>query len=158
MAQVFDVDMSGFTKFIANLSKNNRIKAENELRSTAIDIQGSSARNISDNGTSATGQLASSGRVRRQGKYWTVGYYTKYAASVEFGRKAGYGISAQGMITLRQWVRRKLRVAEKDVNGVAFVIARKIKQRGTRPQPFLYPAYKKHVKGLERRIIKSIIG
>ena len=52
----------------------------------------------------------------------------EYAAPVEHGTAPHW--PPQGPIRL--WVKRKLNVSDKDVNGVAFLIARKISQKGTK--------------------------
>lgn len=171
MAQEFSVDVSNFKRLLKHLSVDQLLAAEQELQRTAIDIQGKSAKKLSDNGTNATSNLANSGRVKRLKKYWTVGYYAKYASVVEFGRKAGTGVSPDGIKKLEAWVRRKLRIKNKrqtkrmkergikpkdEVRSVAFAIANKIRERGTKPQPFLYPAYRECSKGLSKRILKII--
>jgi len=47
---------------------------------------------------------------------------------LEFGRRAG---TMPPVDAIEGWVRRKLNVEDKDVRSVAFLIARKIKEKGT---------------------------
>ena len=47
---------------------------------------------------------------------------------LEFGRRAG---TMPPVSVIEAWVRRKLNVDDKDVRSVAFLIARKIKEKGT---------------------------
>jgi hypothetical protein len=52
-----------------------------------------------------------------------------YAGAIESGRAPG-PISQAGMESLRDWVRAKLGVPDKEVPGVAFIIGRKIRRKG----------------------------
>lgn len=59
-----------------------------------------------------------------------------------------------------RWVRLKLGVTE-NVKGVAFLIARKISQVGTKPQPFLIPSLNNNRAFISRTIrnaVEQIIG
>lgn len=86
--------------------------------------------------------LRASGYVRPPepiGRGWrvTLGYggaAKGYALVVHEGRKPG---SQPPSKPLEPWVRKKLGVPTKDVASVAFLVARKIKMRGTRPTKFL---------------------
>jgi HK97 gp10 family phage protein len=72
------------------------------------------------------------------GRIGVGGVAKKYAPYVEFGTRPHFPpVSA-----LYDWVRRILKV--KNVEEVAFLIARKMSKLGTRPHPFLYPAVKKY--------------
>lgn len=52
-----------------------------------------------------------------------------YAGAIEDGRGPG-PISRAGMESLRDWIKAKLGVPDKEVPGVAFIVARKIRRRG----------------------------
>jgi len=62
-----------------------------------------------------------------------------YPAVMEYGRAPGRMPPPQA---LERWVHLKLRVAEADALGVAFVIARKIARAGIKGQHFLRRGYK----------------
>lgn len=93
-----------------------------------------------------TGQLSNSGKVQEmQDGTIDVGFFGQndrgaYAAYVEYGTKAHWA----PVDMMRQWVKKKLRVEEKDVNSVAYLVNRKIARRGTTPHPFFAPAVKKN--------------
>lgn len=61
-----------------------------------------------------------------------IGSPLPYALVLEEGRRAGRRFPPPEPIA--RWVRRKLGVPEEKVRGVAFVVARKIARRGTRPR------------------------
>ncbi len=77
----------------------------------------------------------------------------EYAMAVERGRKAG---SMPPSSALELWVKRKLKVPEKLVKGIAFVIARKIGREGTKPRPFLLPAFDRHAPTLNEEIQRQM--
>lgn len=88
------------------------------------------------------GVLRASGYVQPPepvGRGWrvTLGYggaAKSYAIVVHEGRKPG---SQPPSKPLEPWVKKKLGVPAKEVASVAFLVARKIKMRGTRPTKFL---------------------
>ena len=59
-----------------------------------------------------------------------VGTPSPYAPVIEFGRKPGKGVSREGQESIALWAKAKLGVDEVKARSVAFLIARKIKQRG----------------------------
>ena len=58
-----------------------------------------------------------------------VGSPLAHAPVIELGRGPG-PISKAGMQSLREWVRQKLDVADKDLPSVTYLVARKIRRRG----------------------------
>lgn len=89
------------------------------------------------------------GRVRDGWSYqqltWDIGrVYNKAAHTVfvEGGRRRG--ARQPPTKALIPWVQRKLGVSRKDAKGLAFVIARKIKERGIKARPILHhPGYRR---------------
>lgn len=69
---------------------------------------------------------------------------SKYAAAVEFGFPANYVFPPSDRLV--PWVRKKLGVPAKDAKGVAFLVARKIYERGRPAKPFMRPSMKKAFK------------
>ena len=59
-----------------------------------------------------------------------VGTPSPYAPVIEFGRKAGKGVSREGQESIALWAKAKLGVQEIEARSVAFLIARAIKRRG----------------------------
>ena len=91
-----------------------------------------SQQNIVDMGISDTANLLRSGELVDEGDYFSVFYSAPYAQVIDEGRDPG-PINPE---VLFGWVKRKLRVPVRDIKKVAFLIARKIKLRGTKAQPF----------------------
>ena len=59
------------------------------------------------------------------------------------GKMPPFGYDRAGHETpLMMWVRLKFGLSEKGAKSISYLIARKIKMYGTKPQPFLYPAWK----------------
>ena len=75
-----------------------------------------------------------SGSIREEKGSIIIEYDAPYAAAVNNGSKP-HGMNSK---LLEGWVRRKINPgSEQEVKSIAFLIARKIKQRGTIPNPFL---------------------
>ena len=91
-----------------------------------------SQQNIVDMKISDTANLLRSGELVDEGEYFSVFYSAPYSQVVDEGRDPG-PISPE---VLFGWVKRKLGVQLDKVKNVAFLIARKIRARGTKPQPF----------------------
>ena len=125
------------------------------LKSVASKILAEAKRTIKDKKITASGQLWESGSVIVQGDTVDIGFTADHAPLVEYGRKAGTFKKSE-MPSLKAWVRRKLRVKEKELDGVTFLVARKIKREGTKAQPFLMPAYEK-VKAMIPEIMKKFV-
>lgn len=91
----------------------------------------------------ATGMLANSGAVK-EGADGTImaGFPTAYAYYVEFGRRAGKWPPFR---FIYEWVRtRHFATDDKEARTKAFLIQRSIGEKGTKPHPFLRPAYEKN--------------
>lgn len=91
----------------------------------------------------ATGVLVNSGSVK-EGRDNSImaGFPTAYAYFVEFGRKAGKWPPFEAIY---QWVRvTHLTSDPNEEKSLAFLIQRSIGQNGTKPHPFLRPAYEKN--------------
>lgn len=87
-------------------------------------------------GAIATGKSRASIFSREQvlpdGGIGVVGTAQPHVVYVELGTKP-HKVSAAGVQAIEDWVRTKLKPPEKEVRGVAYVIARKIRQKGTQP-------------------------
>ena len=74
----------------------------------------------------------------------------KYAAAVEFGSVPHWAPIAP----LKQWAKRKL-----GDEGAAYAVQKTIAKKGTKPKPFLRPAYMKVIPGYKKkikRILRSV--
>jgi len=78
----------------------------------------------------------------------------KYAAAIEYGFPAGYVFPPSK--ALIPWVKKKLGVPDDRAKGVAFLIARKIYERGRPAKPFMRPSMKKAFKTYKREIFKLL--
>jgi hypothetical protein len=89
----------------------------------------------------------------------------KKTVAVEVGTfGVGYGLPVErgtkphwpNINNLKGWVRRKLQVPLEDVDSVTYLIARSIATKGTRPHPYLIPAYYATENELESDIHRRI--
>lgn len=97
-----------------------------------------SQRNIIDKGIIDEGTLLKSGQIIRNPLDKTIVYPVPWADSIEFGRLPG---SMPPVEPIKGWVRRKLGIREeKEVNKVAWAIAKDIETEGLMPRPYLSPA------------------
>ena len=78
----------------------------------------------------------------------------KSIASEFKGIKVKSGVSFKDAI--ENWIVKKLGKTEEEAKKISFPIMMKILKVGTRPQPFMYPAFKDSIKDLYRFIRKEI--
>ena len=89
--------------------------------------------NIITMGISDLGFLLRSGTIKEEGNYLVISYDAPYAFAVNTGSKP-HKVNPEDW---EGWVRRKLgHKGEKEIKKIAFLISRKIKKFGTKPQPF----------------------
>lgn len=102
----------------------------------------------------ATGLLINSGAVKEgRDNAILAGFPTIYAYYVEFGRRAGKWPPFR---YIYEWVRvRHMAADDKEARSIAFLIQRSIGKKGTKPHPFLRPAYEKNKKLLNQILIKG---
>lgn len=153
-----DFDQAAFRKFKVNKRKfEDRVlsKAAQGLKESAARIVAEAKRKIKDNGSIATGMLRNSGSVRPQVDGTVdAGFYAEYAYWVEYGRKAG-GMPPVKLI--KEWVRKKhLSSDEKEIDSMAFAIAKSIAANGTKAKPFLTPSYEENKARIDEIMQKAI--
>ena len=102
----------------------------------------------------ASGLLINSGAVKEgRDNAILAGFPTLYAYYVEFGRRAGKWPPFR---YIYEWVRvRHMAADDKEARSIAFLIQRSIGKKGTKPHPFLRPAYEKNKKLLNQILIKG---
>jgi HK97 gp10 family phage protein len=164
-----DVRIEGLQSLRANMdrvTKKVHEEADKALQSAALEIIAEAKVNLDQNGSIAFGNLRKSGKVQKN-KDGSIdaGFFSSeqdngYAAYVEFGR-GPTKTQTPGDVTLetslRAWVHRKLGIPEgEELDRAAFLIARKIHRKGTRPKPFFAPAVQK-VEAKIGQIIDKII-
>lgn len=102
----------------------------------------------------ATSLLINSGAVK-EGADNTIlaGFPTIYAYYVEFGRRAGKWPPFR---FIYEWVRVRHMAADDDeAQDIAYAIQRSIGRKGTKPHPFLRPAFEKNKRLYEQVIRKG---
>jgi HK97 gp10 family phage protein len=102
----------------------------------------------------ATGLLVNSGAVKEGADNSILaGFPTIYAYYVEFGRRAGKWPPFR---FIYEWVRvRHLAYDDEEARQKAFLIQRSIGNKGTKPHPFLKPAFEKNKRLYEQVIRKG---
>lgn len=151
-----DVKIEGLRELSADLkltSAKIEKAAMKGLQAVGLEIIAEAKMNLQRNRTTNTGVLSASGKVQKtedEENSLDVGFFANessqgYAAAVEFGRGPS---RRRGDIpledSLKPWVHRKLGIGYgKELDSAAFLIARKIHRRGTKPQPFFAPAIEK---------------
>lgn len=127
------------------------------LKAFGMRIVAQAQSNLKSGGSLASGILRNSGRtVVQPDNTVDAGFYARYAEFVEYGRRSG---KMPPVDSLYQWIRRKgkssnsaLKAAavftgkSTDVlaRSAAWAIAKSIARKGTRPHPFLKPAYEQY--------------
>ena len=174
-----NITVIGIDRVNVNLkakSKEVYLAAYKGLATAAMKILADAKMTLKNNGSIATGQLRDSGVVERGDNYIDVDFKAEHASAVEFGRKAGstppIGDMVQG---LQSWVmkrgladtntaggNRRARGGDffRRVRSIAFLIARSIGKKGTKAQPFLYPALRNnehHIQSAIEAAIKKVL-
>ena len=160
----FKVDQREIDKLMRDLSAyGGRVakQVEQETGQAALNVQLLAAQKAPHN----LGRLGGSIQVQRQARSvklsprlrgqaarvtYIVGTPLRYAASVEFGSVPHWAPIGP----LKQWAKRKL-----GDESAAYAVQKTIAKKGTKPQPFLRPAYKKVIPGYKKeikRILRSV--
>ena len=153
-----EFDQAAFRKFKLNKRKfEDRVlfKAAQGLKESAARIVAEAKIKLKDNGSIATGMLRNSGSVRPQVDGTVdAGFYAEYAYWVEYGRKAG-GMPPVKMI--QEWIRKKhIAGNEKEIESMAWAVAKSIAANGTKAKPFLTPSYEENKSRIDDIIQKAI--
>lgn len=97
-------------------------------------IFSNSQENLITSGAIDTSNLFLSGSIEEEGDDIVILYDAPYASALNDGTKPHFVNPKQ----LEGWVRRKINPgSEVEVRSIAFLISRKIKERGTKPNPFM---------------------
>ena len=153
-----EFDQAAFRKFKMNKRQfRDRVltKASDGLKDSAARIVAGAKTRLKDNGSVATGMLRNSGSVRPQVDGTVdAGFYAEYAYWVEYGRKAG-GMPPVKLI--KEWVRKKhITSNEKEIESMAWAVAKSIAANGTKAKPFLTPSYEENKARIDEIMQKAI--
>ena len=178
-----EVKIEGLRELRADFSETKKVTAsamKKGLQAAGLEIVNEAKQNLNHNKTNNTGSLRASGKVQKADDGVDAGFFAKdsstgYAAAVEYGRGPTKKASPDGITlatSLKSWVRRKLGFKhskdarksaksagmnmEEYIESVAYLIARKIHRKGTKPQPFFVPAVKKIEEKIDDIVSKYI--
>jgi HK97 gp10 family phage protein len=152
MINVNVIGLDAFKKQIDSASKEIKAEVDGELQAAAMEFVGLAKRDLGDRGT-----LLRSISYKKEGDLsYTVSANTFYAPFIEFGTKSKFnpypgteefasqyrGATQSGSIKLidaiKAWVKRKGIASGKELDRVAFLIARSIYKNGINPKPFFF--------------------
>lgn len=132
---------------LEEFSERTEIEINKRLGAIGAAVLREAKTNLRNNGTNTFHNLERSGLVTDIEGGVAVGFHARYAAAVEFGRRAG---KRPPMQPIDDWLNKKglvtgqSPIAIRRRRSAAFLIARNIGRFGTRPQPFFYPAFEKY--------------
>lgn len=164
------LDIGGFKEEIKSASENIKREIDAETQAAAMQFRDYAKRDL-------VAQAGDRGTLYRSINYkknkdfnYTVSADAPYAAFIEFGTKDGYraqtgledyaqqfqgikNIGTLGLIdAIKGWVIRKGIAQGKDADRAAFLIARKIKEKGIEARPFFF----KQMSIVKEDLIKNI--
>lgn len=153
------LDENDLQKVIQRFTKyNNNVRqgCQREVARSAISVQRMARENLRSSGTNASGRLGSSVNIRfttdRLGA--VIGSNVNYAGDVEYGQKPG---NWPNVGDLMRWVKKKIIAGpDKAVRSAAYLIGRKIYQKGTKAKPYLIPAAEREWNNFKRNIQRVI--
>jgi len=119
---------------LRKLDKQTTVKVRQQMGVSALRVLNDAKTNT----PVAFGRLRDSGKVDTKPGEVKVSFGAGSAQWVEFGRRAGKWPPRQ---PIEDWVKKRGIASGKDIKSRAFLIQRKIGLKGTRKQPFLFPAF-----------------
>lgn len=177
MAKKEMIWLDGERELFLNMQRNieGTTKASRlALERAGLNIIADAKENLRENGSIAQGHLRASGRVQRvegDPDALDVGFTEPYAFFVEYGRRSGKFPPIDSIIA---WLKKKTSTSkglknafasaaafegksvEKYRRSIAFLIARSIARKGTKPHPFFAPAVEKNKKQVNEAIEMAI--
>jgi hypothetical protein len=177
MAKKEMIWLDGERELFLNMQRNieGTTKASRlALERAGLNIIADAKENLRENGSIAQGHLRASGRVQRvegDPDALDVGFTEPYAYFVEYGRRSGRMPPVADIIG---WLKKKTSTrkgiknafesaaahegmsADRYLRSLAFLIARAIGKKGTRPHPFFAPAVEKNKKQVNEAIEMAI--
>jgi len=150
--QVFDKDMTRALRSLRFWGGKTLEQASQEVNKATFNTAADAKLNVKGNSSISTGLLINSieSRFNKLKNVGTVIVGAAYGGYLEFGRKAG---GFPPLAPLMTWVKKKgIAKDAKEVKSIAFLIARSIAKNGTKPRPYLIPAWKKNADSLVRNL------
>lgn len=158
MNKPFKIDENSLRKLgynIEDFKRDVEIVAKQSLSALGQRIISQAQSTLRRKQNVVTGLLINSGAVKEeQGLSVKAGFPTLYAYYVEFGRRAGKWPPFR---YIYEWVRKRhFTVDDDEAQRIAYLIQRSIGKKGTKPHPFLKPAYEKNKKLLPTILKKAM--
>jgi hypothetical protein len=156
MIKVNVIGLDSLKDRIAKASKETAVLVDAELEAAAMEFVGQAKRDLASQGGDRGTLLRSISYKQEKDLSYTVSANQFYAPFIEFGTKGKYspypgteefaaqykGVKGDGALKLidaiRGWVKRKGIASGKEVDRVAFLIARSIYKNGISPKPFFF--------------------
>lgn len=154
MSDMIHIDQRQLQRLNMNFEQFRRelnAVAKDALSNLGARIVAQAQKALSRGRNSVTGFLINSGSVKEASDGTIMaGFSAVYAYYVEFGRRAGKWPPFR---FIYEWVRKRhFAQDDKQARTMAFLIQRGIGRKGTKPHPFLKPAFEKN-KRLYRQVI-----
>lgn len=138
MPDNFTMRIDGLDRVMSDFEKagvNYRPLVQQAMGKATLHLKNTIQENITNKGIAFQGNLRRSVQVREAtADKGVIGVGEKYGGAVEFGRRPG---KMPPVAAIERWAAIKL-----GAPGAGFVIARKIGMKGTKPQPFVEPAFR----------------
>lgn len=164
------IGLDDFRNRIETAKREVQAEISAELRASAMEFEALAKRSAASNGGDRGTLQQSIGHREKDPMNYEVFVGTFYAPFIEFGTKgkarvpAGLedvasqfkGMKGSGALSLieaiKGWVKRKKIASGKEIDRVAFLIARSIYRNGISPKPFFY----KHTAEVRTRLLTRI--
>ena len=154
--KIFDKDMRRAMHSVRFWGGKTLEQCSREVNKATLNTAADAKQNVKDNGSIATSLLINSieNRFNKLKNVGIVVVGAAYGGYLEFGRKAGV---FPPLAPLETWIKKKgIETDAKKIKTAAFLIARSIAKNGTKPRPYLIPAWKKNASLLVNNL-KSIL-
>jgi hypothetical protein len=163
MSANFSIDEKSLRELNANFDDFTRelnIVCKEALKNLGAKIVAAAQDTLRKNGNIYQSHLINSGRTAEHADGSILaGFPMKHAGAVEFGRrgkKQDASLKYPPYYFIRRWVDyRGLGADDKEAKSIAFAIRAKIGEEGSKPHPFLYPAFEKNKRLYEQVIRKG---
>ncbi len=168
--KVLDRDLSRALKGMRLWGGKTLRALGDDVKAATLNTAADAKANVKGNDSIATGQLINSieNEYRAGKQEGTVTVGANYGGYLEFGRKAGgmppvkfifewvrkKGVGAIFSVSTRRQVQKKS--TEQKQMGIAWAIAKSIMRNGTKPRPFLIPAWRENATRLVAQLRRTL--
>ena len=161
---------------IQNATKETQTLVDAELEAAAMDFVGLAKKDLASQGGDRGTLLRSITYKKQTDLQYTVSANVFYAPFIEFGTKSKFnpypgteefasqykGAKGSGALKLidaiKGWVKRKRIATGKEVDRVAFLIARSIYKNGISPKPFFFKQITPVRNNLVQNVTRVLVG